>query len=100
MAVAANGSLLPGLHVKGQLPELQVDRLPDSSRLSGDPLSEALAIGAAPAPLRPLVAGVSVSSDYGVVVTMRGGIQLRLGTPDRVDAEVDRGRRRAGRPGT
>ena len=62
-----------------------MDRLPGSSRLSGDPLSEALAIGAAPAPLRPLVAGVSVSSDYGIVVTMRGGIALRLGTPDRVD---------------
>jgi cell division protein FtsQ len=85
VAVAANGSLLPGLHVKGQLPELKVDRLPDSSRLSGDPLSEALAIGAAPGPLRPLIAGVSVSSDYGIVVTMRGGIALRLGTPDRVD---------------
>ena len=39
VAVAANGSLLPGLHVKGQLPELKVDRLPDSGRLSGDPLS-------------------------------------------------------------
>ena len=52
--VAADGSLLPGVRVGDEeLPELPVDELPDSGRLSGDPLSEALAIGAAPAPLRP-----------------------------------------------
>ena len=83
--VAADGSVLPGIEVKGQLPELEVDRLPDSGRLSGEPLAEALAIGAAPAPLRPLIDGVSVSSDYGIVVTMRGGIELRFGTADRED---------------
>ena len=85
VAVAANGTVLPGLHVKEQLPELRVDELPGSGRLSGEPLTEALAIGAAPAPLRPLIAGVSVSGDYGIVVTMRGGIELRLGTRDHVD---------------
>jgi cell division protein FtsQ len=85
MAVAANGSVLPGLHVEEQLPELRVDEVPVSGRLSGEPLTEALAIGAAPAPLRPLIAGVSVSGDYGIVVTMRGGIELRLGTRDHVD---------------
>lgn len=85
VAVAANGSLLPGIHVKGELPELNVDELPASSRLSGDPLTEALAIGAAPAPLRPLIAGASLSHDYGIVVTMRGGIELRLGTRDHMD---------------
>ncbi len=40
-------------------------------------------IGAAPAPLLPLIAGASVSGDYGVVVEMRGGIVLRFGTRDR-----------------
>jgi cell division protein FtsQ len=85
VAVAANGSVLPGIHVEEQLPELRVDELPGSGRLSGEPRTEALAIGAAPAPLRPLIAGVSVSGDYGIVVTMRGGIELRLGTRDHVD---------------
>ncbi len=85
VAVAANGSLLGGLHVKGQLPELKVDQLPTSGRLSGDPLTEALAIGAAPAPLGPLIAGVSLTRDYGIVMTMRGGIELRLGTRDQID---------------
>jgi cell division septal protein FtsQ len=85
VAVAADGTLLPGLHVKGELPELHADELPSAGRLSGEPLTEALALGAAPAPLRPLVAGASTSADYGIVVTMRGGIELRLGTRDHVD---------------
>jgi cell division protein FtsQ len=84
MPVAADGSLLPGARVGDQrLAELRVDELPVSGRLSGDPLSEALAIGAAPPPLLPLIAGASVSEDYGVVVTMRGGIELRFGARDR-----------------
>jgi cell division protein FtsQ len=78
--VAADGSLLPGARVGDEkLPELPVDELPESGRLKGDSLSEALAMGAAPAPLRPLIAGASVSGDYGIVVTMRGGIELRFG---------------------
>ncbi len=82
--VAADGSLLPGVKVGDQrLAELRVDELPSSGRLSGDPLSEALAIGAAPAPLRPLIAGASVSRDYGTVVSMRGGIEVRFGTRHR-----------------
>jgi cell division protein FtsQ len=83
MPVAADGSLLPAAEVGDQrLAELRVDKLPVSGRLSGDPLSEALAIGAAPAPLLPLIAGATVSEDYGVVVTLRGGIELRFGTRD------------------
>ena len=86
MPVAADGSLLPGAEVAGRdLPELPLDELPTSGRLSGDPLSEALAIGAAPAPLRPLIAGASVSGDYGTVLTMRGGIELRFGNRDGAD---------------
>jgi cell division protein FtsQ len=86
MPVAADGSLLPGAQLADRdLPELPLDELPTSGRLSGDPLSEALAIGAAPAPLRPLIAGASVSGDYGIVVTMRGGIELRFGNRDRAD---------------
>ena len=84
--IAADGSLLPGVKVGDEkLPELRVDELPSEGRLKGDPLSEALAIGAAPAPLRPLIAGASVSEDYGTVVTMRGGIELRFGSRDSRD---------------
>jgi cell division protein FtsQ len=84
--VAADGSLLPGLRVDGNdLPELGVGELPASGRLGGDPLQEALAMGAAPGPLRPLIATGSVSRDYGVVLTMRSGIELRFGTGGRAD---------------
>lgn len=84
--VAADGSLLPGVKTGDEkLPELRVDELPNAGRLRGNSLSEALAIGAAPAPLRPLIAGASVSEDYGTVVTMRGGIELRFGSRDHRD---------------
>jgi cell division protein FtsQ len=85
MAVAGDGSVLPAVRVKERLPELRIDQLPSSGRLSGDPLAEALAIGAAPAPLLPLIASASASNDYGIVVTLRGGIELRFGTGDRAD---------------
>jgi cell division protein FtsQ len=78
--VAADGSLLTGAKADGPLPELPVDSLPDTGRLGGEALAEALTIGAAPAPLRPLIDGVAASSQYGVAVTMQGGIELRFGS--------------------
>jgi cell division protein FtsQ len=86
--VAADGSLLPGLQVGGRdLPQLTVDSLPASGRLSGDALDEALVMGAAPQPLRALVATASVSPEFGVVLTMRGGIDLRFGTAEQADSK-------------
>ena len=77
--VGADGLLLPGVKVAAKLPVLRVDALPSSGRLGGEALPEALALGAAPAPLRPLVAGASMTRAYGIVVTLRGGITLRFG---------------------
>jgi cell division protein FtsQ len=80
VAVAGDGSLLPGVGVKGDdLPGLRVEQLPVAGRLSGDPLSEARAVGAAPGPLRPLVSDVDLSAEFGLVLAMRGGIELRFG---------------------
>jgi cell division protein FtsQ len=87
VAVAGDGSLLQGVDASGELPRLRLDSLPASGRLSGAPLAEASVVGAAPAPLRSLIAGVTSLHDYGVVVTMRGGIELRFGTPDRLDGK-------------
>ncbi len=83
--VAADGSLLPGAQGGRSAPAGAAASTSCRPRAdsSGDPLSEALAIGAAPAPLRPLIAGASVSSDYGTVVSMRGGIEVRFGTRHR-----------------
>ena len=78
--VAADGTLLSTLRVGGEnLPRLAVAELPATGRLSGDALDEAIAIGAAPTALRSLIDDASVSPDYGVVLTMRGGIELRFG---------------------
>ena len=88
LPVAADGLLLPGAHVDPErLPELEVQSLPASGRLSRDSLPEALTLGAAPAPLRPLIDGLAVTSDYGIVVTMRGGVELRFGTGTGADAK-------------
>ena len=85
--VAPDGSLLPGVHPSGRLPVLKLTSLPSSGRLGGEALAQALVVGAAPAPLRPLIASTSVTRDYGVVVTMRGGIAVRFGTEDRAAAK-------------
>ncbi|MGH2924515.1 MAG: cell division protein FtsQ/DivIB, partial [Solirubrobacterales bacterium] len=85
--VASDGSVLPGIKVGSALPALKVDSVPRSGRLAGAALAEALAIGAAPAPLRPLIEGASRSSDYGVVVDLRDGIELRFGGASGLDAK-------------
>jgi cell division protein FtsQ len=80
VAVAADGTLLLGVKASGSLPQLQVESLPGSGKLSGPALAEALTIGASPPELLPLIDRAAVTHDYGVVVTMRGGIELRFGT--------------------
>lgn len=80
VAVAADGTVLPGVEAADHLPRVELDRVPRSGRLEGDALAQARAIGAAPEPLARLVSGVRQSHQYGVEVRMRGGIQLRFGT--------------------
>jgi cell division protein FtsQ len=84
VAVAADGSLLPGVDVAGNhLPVLKVDQFPPSGRMGGEALDDAHAIAAAPKPLAPLIEGVSTTHDYGVVITLHGGIALRFGSPSK-----------------
>ena len=78
--VAADGSVLPGIKAPGQHPGAPGGLAAGLGSLSGTALAEALMIGAAPAELRPLIDKTTVTRDYGVVVTLRGGIQLRFGT--------------------
>jgi cell division protein FtsQ len=80
VAVAADGSLLPGLSTDGMsLPMLKVDNLPTAGRLDGLALDETRLLAAAPGPLRGLIEGVATTDDYGVVVTVHGGIDVRFG---------------------
>lgn len=81
--VAADGTLLPGLP-RGQepLPSLPLTEPPSGARLSGDALAEAHVAGAAPAPLLPHVDHLTTDRRYGIVATLRGGIQVRFGGAD------------------
>ena len=83
--VAADGTLLAGVSVpEGQhLPVLELNQLPTEPRLGGDPLAQAEVMGAAPDPLLGLIEKSDYGDDYGVVVTMRGGIEIRFGSATR-----------------
>jgi cell division protein FtsQ len=83
VALAADGTLLAGVPVPEGAPRIRVDELPKGNRLAGEPLDQAVVVGAVPEPLRPLIEGVSYSRDFGVEVQMRGGIPIRFGTAGR-----------------
>jgi cell division septal protein FtsQ len=80
--VAADGTVLTGGDVpkSAKLPSLPVDHIPAIGRLSGTSLDEALVLGAAPAPLRREIIGISSSQSHGIAVKLHGGIELRFGT--------------------
>jgi len=78
--VAADGSLLSGVDASdSSLPTLNVDQIPTAGRLGGEALDESRVVAAAPDPLRPLIAGITSTKDYGIVVTLRRGIAVRFG---------------------
>jgi cell division protein FtsQ len=81
--VAGDGTLLVGDRPSGRpsLPSIAVHPLPAGGRLTGRPLEEAALLGAAPAALRREVSAVSFSGRTGVTLTLRGGIDIRFGTP-------------------
>jgi cell division protein FtsQ len=88
VAVAAGGSLLPGVDAgDASLPVLKVDQIPASGRLDGEALDQERVIAAAPTTLRPLIEGVATARDYGVVVTLQQGIDLRFGSPAQAAAK-------------
>jgi cell division protein FtsQ len=87
--IAADGTLLAGVSAASELdlPVLELRELPQSGKLAGEPLEQALVAGAVPDELRPLIDDISYSKDYGVVVTMKGGIPIRFGPGARAEAK-------------
>ncbi len=79
--VAADGTLLTGVEVSkdDHLPVLNVDKAPTGATLAGTELDEALVAGAAPAELRPLISKIELTKEFGVQITLRGGIPVRFG---------------------
>jgi cell division protein FtsQ len=90
VAVAADGTVLPGVEASGKgsdgLPEINADRVPASGRLDGEALAQALVAGAAPEPLRELIETISYRRD-GVEVVMKGGLPIRFGEGSRAAAK-------------
>jgi hypothetical protein len=80
IAVAADGTLLPWLAPpkEGSLPMLPLAAPPQTGRLAGPMLQQALVLGAAPAALRPYLER-SYYGESGVDVVLDGGIELRFG---------------------
>jgi cell division septal protein FtsQ len=84
--VAADGTVLAGVTVPEDLnlPVLELDQVP-ATTLEGEPLAQAQVAGAAPDPLLGLIEKIGYSQDFGVELTMRGGIAIRFGTAERAD---------------
>jgi len=80
IAVTASGAILPWLPLPAEpkLPQLPLSEPPKGGRLAGPMLQQARVLGAAPAPLRPYVAG-SHYGESGVDVKLSSGIELRFG---------------------
>ena len=81
--VADDGMIMRSLAADGlELPSLPLQELPNRHRLVGTGLDQALVLGAAPRALQPYL-DRSFYGESGVVVELRGGIELRFGTPAR-----------------
>jgi hypothetical protein len=80
VAVGPNGAILGWLPAPedGSLPLLALSEPPAKGRLRGPALEQARVLGAAPAALRPHIAGSS-HGESGVDVELRSGIELRFG---------------------
>jgi len=80
VAVAADGTILAWFPVpeESTLPSLPLDTPPEGPRLKGSMLEQVRVLGAAPAALRPYVAG-SYYGESGVDVELESGIELRFG---------------------
>jgi cell division protein FtsQ len=87
--IAADGTLLAGVAASDELdlPVLKLEQLPESGRLEGEPLEQALVAGATPQELRGLIEGISYTKQYGVEITVEGGIPIRFGPGARAEAK-------------
>ncbi len=82
LPVAGDGTVLNGVEVPEDenLPVLEVAQPPEGAMLGGTELEQALVVGAAPEELRPLIEKIEESKEFGVELTLRGGIPVRFGT--------------------
>jgi cell division protein FtsQ len=87
LPVAGDGTVLAGISTAGlDLPLLDASAESGAAMLDGTALEQARVLGAAPAPLRPLIEASSADSE-GIEVTLADDISLRFGDASRVDAK-------------
>jgi cell division protein FtsQ len=85
LPVAGDGTVLPGISTAGlELPALEASGDTSKPRLADAALEQARVLGAAPAPLRPLL-DHAVDDEDGISVRLADGIVLRFG--DASDAD-------------
>jgi hypothetical protein len=86
VAVTARGAIVPWfpLPTEPELPLLPLSELPKHNHLAGPALQQARVLGAAPAALRPYIAG-SYYGESGVDVELASGIELRFGDASQAD---------------
>jgi cell division protein FtsQ len=77
LPVAGDGTVMPPTSAASQLPTLEGAEI-SSGRVGGDALEQARILGAAPPPLRSLIASSSHDA-AGVQVELADGIELRFG---------------------
>jgi cell division septal protein FtsQ len=87
VAVAGDGRILDGISASQlDVPMIEVTEAPSARGLEGEPLQQALVLGAAPVELRPVVEKVAFESG-GVVLGIQNGVELRFGPADDLDAK-------------
>ncbi len=84
VVVASDGMVVRSLSSVGlDLPTLPLREPPKRAMLRGTVLDQALVLGAVPRALQPYLETSRYDSADGVVVLLRGGIELRFGSPAR-----------------
>lgn len=79
--VAGDGTIIRSLSAaRLELPSMPLSKPPARPRLVGTGLAQALVLGAAPKALQPYLERSSYGEN-GVAVELRGGIELRFGSP-------------------
>lgn len=88
--VAADGTVLPGASTDGlDLPVMNLAEAPSGDELADAALEQALVIGRAPKPLRPLIETVDYSTGEGVTIGLEGGVRLEFGAAERAASKWD-----------
>lgn len=81
--VAGDGTILAGVEAPGDVPVITAGKLPARGQVEGETLELARIAGAAPGPLAELIRKLRVKDDFGIEVTLAGGLPVRFGGAER-----------------